>query len=116
MPDETTAALQEIAGLLRRRVEQQDEMAKRSEENMARIEERRSGPNAVERIHEEGAQRRAEMMAKMERQSEQGRQEKERLLQERERLHQEQRQFQERLLAEMERHNALLERLLSRLA
>ncbi len=109
MPDETTVVLQEIANLLRRRVEQQDEMAKRSQENIARIEERKSeGISGVDRIREEGALRSAEMVAKMEKKNEQAKQE-------RDKLQQEQRQFQERLVAELERHNSLLERLLSRL-
>jgi len=54
MPDKTVSALQEIAGLLRRRVEQQEEMAQRSEERMAKFDERKSGVLDIEKMQEDG--------------------------------------------------------------
>ena len=106
MADETTAALLEIAGLLRRRVEQQDEMVKRTEERMAKHDQRDPVTSGIDKIREEGQLKLAEMSAKMETRSEQARQEKER-------IQDEERQFRQRLLGELERHNLLLERLLS---
>ncbi len=108
MPDEITAALLEIASLLRRRVEQQDEMVKRTEERMAKHDQRDLVTSGIDKIREEGQLKLAEMSAKMEKRSEQARQEKER-------LQEEERQFKQRLLVELERHNSLLERLLSRM-
>jgi hypothetical protein len=64
MPDETTVALQEIAGLLRH-VEQQDEMAKRSEERLAKIAEQPPVKARLDKMREEGNLIRAEMMRKM---------------------------------------------------
>ncbi len=107
MPDET-AALQEIASLLRRRVEQQDEMAKRSEERIEKLQVQQSLAKSPTQVQEESERHLEEMTAKMDAKTEQVRQEKEK-------FQQEQRQFQERLLAELERHNTLLEGLLRQL-
>jgi len=115
MSDETVAALQEIAGLLRRRVEQQDEQARRSEELHKQSEERfaemdvfksempdlpkmqQDSENLMEEFRQEVEQRRAGEKR------------------EKERLQEEDRQFKQRLLAELERHNTAIEHLLARL-
>ena len=107
MPDETTALL-EIASLLRRRVEQHDEMAKRSEEQMDRFQEQQSAAKTVAQIHDEGAVQRDEMMKRYKQRDEEARQEK--IV-----LQDEHRQFQTGLLEELKRHNALLEGLLQHL-
>ena len=108
MPDETVSALQEIASLLRRRIEQQEEMAQRSEERMAKLDERKSHIPALEKIQEDSKQRLTQMKAQFEQRDEHKQAEKEK-------LQQEDREFKQRLLAELERHNSLLEQLLSRL-
>ena len=106
MPDETTAALQDIASLLRRRVEQHDESLKRSEERMAKMDAQ-ARTLGLDRMHKQSEQR----LSKYTEEAEQRRQQEER---QRERLQEEDRQFKQRLIAELERHNLLLERLLSR--
>ncbi len=108
MPDDTTAALQEIASLLRRRVQQQAEMAERSEKRMVEIAERNAATLSPDKIHEEGQRRSEELRATLLKGDEETRQQKAH-------FQEEERQFKQRLLAELERHNALLERLLSRL-
>ena len=98
MPDEVTNALHEIAQLLRQRVEQTADMAKRSEERFAGIRRREvTAPDfaAIESKHEteaaaqreESAQRRAEDVA-----------------------------FRERLLKAIEDQNALLRAIIDRVA
>ena len=109
MPDDTTAALQEIVTLMRRRVDQFDEMEKRSAERLAKM-----NLNGVEmpdtaKMREEHEQRMEKMKAEGEKRR--GREE-----QERARLQDEERQFRQALLTELGRHNSLLERLLSRMA
>jgi hypothetical protein len=94
MPDETTAALQEIAGLLRRRVEQQDEQAKKAEARRPGLDQMRERSDRQNATFRELAEERQ---------------------QKQETLQEEDRQFKQRLIAEMERHNLLLERLLSRM-
>lgn len=101
-PDETVSALQEIASLLRRRIEQQEEIAQRSEERTAK-----RVPD-IEKIQEDSKQRMAQIKVRFEQRDEQARLEKEQ-------LQQEERHFKQQLLAELERHNAFLEQLLLRL-
>lgn len=96
MPDDVTNALNEIAQLLRQRVEQTADMAKRSEERLAGLRRReRTVPDfaAIESKHEteaaaqreQSAQRRAEDVA-----------------------------FRERLLKAIEDQNALLRAIVDR--
>jgi hypothetical protein len=98
MPDEITNALHEIAQLLRQRVEQTADMAKRSEERLAGVRRRElTVPDfaAIESKHEaeaavqreESAQRRAEDVA-----------------------------FRERLVKAIEDQNALLREIVDRVA
>lgn len=108
MPDDTTAALQEIASLLRRRVQQQDEMAERTEKRMEEIRTRDPATSNIDQIREDAKQRTDNMSAMLEKRRKETQLEKAH-------LQEEERQFKQRLLAELERHNALLDRLLSRL-
>lgn len=101
MPDETTVALQEIAGLLRRRVEQHDEALKQSAERIAKMDAQMVPRPDFDKFREENEQRVSEYTDK----AEQRRQQEE---QQRERLQAEDRQFKQRLIAELERHNLLL--------
>ena len=109
MPDETTAVLQEIASLLRRRVEQVDEMTVRSEERLGAIDLTRKTMPDLTKLQEESQQTMAEMFAENEKRRQT---EKE----ERIRLQEAEREFKRQLLAELDRHNSLLERLLAKLS
>lgn len=102
MADDLTAVLQELANLLRRRIEQGDAMTARAAEMAARTAERFDRVNRLElpnfaRFSEEHDA----MLAKQREAAE--------------RVAAENREFRERLLTLVDRQNALLERLLERL-
>jgi hypothetical protein len=96
--------LQEIATLLRRKVEQHDEIVQRGEKIRQRFGERGGFITSVGTMREERGRRRDEVQAQMEKNREESAKHRE-----------EDRHFKERLLAELERHNHLIESLLARL-
>src|SRR4051812_33740654 len=96
--NDQTAALQEIAALLRRRVEQEDEKCRCAQEAQERIKETFGATKDLKMPH----------FSQMEERIASARDE-------REQSRAEDRAFKVRLLAELERHNALIERLLARL-
>jgi hypothetical protein len=98
MPDATVDALNEIAALMRRRVEQTEEATKRSIEQM----ERMRANNPLEKP--EYAKRMEEQHARMERS-----------YADMERLRAEEQEFRERLLATLTRQNEVLDAILARL-
>lgn len=97
MIDDTTAALQEIAALLRRRVDQHDEMARVANERISKFTTARGNiPDiAAMRAQHETQMARAHEVA--------------------EQRYAEEQAFRKQLLEGLERHNVLLERILSRL-
>ena len=111
MDENIAASLQEIAALLRRRVEQQDEQARRSEELHRHSEERfakmdvfKSETPDFSRIQEDGEKQISEIRRASE----------ERLIENNkkaERRQEEEREFRAHLLAELERNNTSLERI-----
>ena len=119
MTDDMTAALQEIAGLLRQRVEQHDEQDRRAEESrreskafQAIMERQRQEMSDLAKFETESKQRFQERMQTTMEVAEQRRQQDR---EEKERFVAADREFKGRLLAEIERHNALLEHLLARM-
>ncbi len=100
-----TAALHEIANLLRRRVEQQDEAVERA----AQREKASDALSAQSRsVMEESRQSSRDLRVEMEQRREEAKQEKGQ-------ADAEQRAFREKLLAEFARHNDLLERIATQL-
>lgn len=109
MPDETVAALQEIASLLRQRVEQHNIMAKRSEERMEKFDQQKTAIPDLKESHKDFERR----MEERHKEAEQRRQEEQA---QKQRLQEEERQFKQHLLTELGRHNDLLEQIVSRLS
>lgn len=115
MPDETVTALQEIAALLRRRVEQQDEAAAHSRDMAHRSEERLAKMDPMKIELPDFSSTNKDMARMMESVRSAGEQRREEERQERDQRYEEERQFRQRLLHELERHNELLETLVARL-
>jgi hypothetical protein len=118
MTDAAVAALQEIANLIRRRVEQHEEDVRRAQEVQRQTMERLTEINPerdpdLRRAREESRRQLEEMRKRGEEAAKVGEQRMEQMRQEQERREEEEREFRRHLLAELARHNRLLEQLLA---
>jgi hypothetical protein len=101
MTDENTQVLKEIAGLMKRQVEQRDEITRRLSSGLTGSRDLRE---AAEQRRSEFAKHREELQNRLEKG-------KDELVAQR----QEDREFKRQLITQLERHNQLLEALLERL-
>ena len=113
MADESTTALQEIAGLLRRRVEQHEEMADRAKETYVRSAEISRKTEERLALSEKMSQENEPRLDKYAQNAEERRL---REKAERDERNQSEDVFRQRLLDELVRQNDLLERFISHLA